>query len=119
MKRLIAAGCCLLIIVTFCLIGNGVVHNICNNISEKATLCESQPTEKNAAELKDYFFEKRGLMTVFINHDTVQDMEVSVFLINEYLKKDMMNEYQSECLKLIQYSDDVDFSGRITGETLF
>ena len=79
MRRLIAAGILLLIIITVCIAGNLTVSNICSNAAVLAEDGEKACTSKDwetaqgqAKQLSDYLSSRRWIMSLFVDHGDIE-----------------------------------------------
>ena len=101
MSRIIAAVVLVLLMLGFCISDRIVINNAYENLYQKAVKCEEsaavgQEAQKAAEELNREFGETEGLLSVFVNHDILDEIaEASARL--RALSGRNEADYLSEC----------------------
>ena len=91
MKRLIIAGVLFVSVIGIYLISVFYITNSCNEARQLLNNSVTIYTEKSTAEseakkLKDYWDKKEKLLSVFVNHNRIDDIEQAISLLNVYAK---------------------------------
>ena len=119
MKRLIIAALLFVLVIATYLSSLYYITNSCDeakNLLETSVLVyKTQKTAENEAQnLKKYWDKKEKLLSVFVNHDRIDDIEKAISLLNVYAKtKDnqLFYEYADNVKVLIhQIIEDTKFS---------
>ncbi len=108
MKRLIIAGVLFVFVVAIYLSSLFYIKNSCDNANsllEKAvdTYNNHSSAYDQAKELKDYWNEKEKMLSVFVNHNRIDDIEEAISLMNVYSKykdNELFYEY-SDTVKIL------------------
>ena len=119
MKRLIIAAVLFILVIATYLTSLFYITDSCNtasNMVENALLVysEKETAEKNAGELETFWNKKEPLLSVFVNHDRIDDIETAISLMNVYAKipkNDLFYEYADNVKVLIhQIMEDTKFT---------
>ncbi len=108
MKRLIIAGVLFVSVIGIYLISVFYITNSCNEARQLLNNSVTIYTEKSTAEseakkLKDYWDKKEKLLSVFVNHNRIDDIEQAISLLNVYAKSkdnELFYEY-SDTVKVL------------------
>lgn len=101
MKRLIIAGVLLILVVATYLTSLFYITNSCEKAKSMVEQTTKVYTQKKTAEneaksLEDYWNKREPLLSVFVNHDRIDDIETAISLMNVY-SKIPNNELFFEC----------------------
>ncbi len=92
MKRLIIAGVIFVIVIATYLTSLYYITDSCNqaktllNNSVKV-YSENKTAESQAKEMRDYWDKKEKVLSVFVNHDRIDEIEMAISLLNVYAKQ--------------------------------
>ncbi|MBE6788001.1 MAG: DUF4363 family protein [Ruminococcaceae bacterium] len=91
MKRLIIAAVLLVLVITTYLSSFFYINKCCNNakmlLENSVVEYKKQKTaEPEALKLEKYWDEKEKTLSVFVNHDRIDDIEKAISLLNVYAK---------------------------------
>lgn len=110
MKRLIIAGVLFILVVTIYIISVFYITNSCSKakalLNDSVTAYEDHDTaeaEAEAEKLKNYWDKKEKLLSVFVNHTRIDDIEQAVSLLNVYAKneKDPLFYEYADTIKML------------------
>lgn len=108
MKRLIIAGVLFILVVTIYIISVFYITDSCNKartlLNDSVTAYNSNDTAENEAKkLKNYWDKKEKLLSVFVNHTRIDDIEQAVSLLNVYAKneKDPLFYEYADTIKML------------------
>lgn len=119
MKRLIIAGVLLILVVATYVTSLFYITNSCDkakSMVEQSTKAYSQnkTAENEAKSLEDYWNKREPLLSVFVNHDRIDDIETAISLMNVYAKipnNELFFEYADNVKILIhQIIEDTKFT---------
>lgn len=101
MSRIIAAVVLVLLMLGFCISDRIVINNAYEDLYEKTLVCESlaengEKAGKAAKELKEEFEDTEGLLSVYVNHDILDEIAEAAARL-EALSGRNEADYLSEC----------------------
>lgn len=93
MKRLIIAGVLFVLVVAIYISSVIYITNSCDKANElldkSISVYDKNYTAKNEAKkLKEYWDKKEKLLSVFVNHNRIDDIEQAISLLNVYAKRE-------------------------------
>ncbi len=93
MKRLIIAGVLFILVITVYISSVIYITNSCDKayelLDKSISVYNKNDTAKSEAKaLRDYWDKKEKLLSVFVNHDRIDDIEKAISLLNVYAKKE-------------------------------
>ena len=93
MKRLIIAGVLFVSVIAIYLISVFYITNSCDKARQLLNNSVSVYTEKatavsEAKKLEDYWDKKEKILSVFVNHERIDDIEQAISLLNVYAKSE-------------------------------
>lgn len=93
MKRLIIAGVLFILVITVYISSVIYITNSCDKAYELldksiSSYNKNDTAKSEAKELRDYWDKKEKLLSVFVNHDRIDDIEKAISLLNVYAKKE-------------------------------
>lgn len=119
MKRLIIAGVLLVLVIATYLTSLFYITSSCDKAkvmvedSIKA-YSQTKAAEAEAKSLENYWDKKEPLLSVFVNHDRIDDIETAISLMNVYAKmpeNELFYEYADNVKVLIhQILEDTKFT---------
>lgn len=91
MKRLIAAGVLIIVISIIHLSGNIYIKNVIKETDVLLQKCieeykNEQHPEKAAKQLKEYWGDREGYLSVFAHHDDIDKIELAIDTLSVYSK---------------------------------
>ena len=110
MKRLIAAGILTIIIITAYILSRSYIINTCDEIKELVIKCETEHknssvmSESTAEKLENTWSEKEQILSLFINHNRVDEIELALSTLAVYSNKfnnDIFYEYSGKIKMLL------------------
>ncbi len=109
MKRLIIAAVLFVLVIITYLSSLYYINNSCktarNLLDNSVTVYKSQHTaEPEAQKLEKYWDQKEKTLSVFVNHDRIDDIEKAISLLNVYAKSkdnELFYEYAENVKVLI------------------
>lgn len=119
MRRLIPAGILLIFVITIYSASHGYIMKICDEVKQMIDNCEtaykSQTEAVTAAEaLEEYWDEKEKLLSFFVNHSLIDDIELSVSTLKVYSATEdniIFYEYSDKLKILIhELTEETNFS---------
>ena len=119
MKRLIIAAILFVLVIATYLTSLFYITDSCDtarNMVKNAVqvYSEKETAEKNARELETFWNKKEPLLSVFVNHDRIDDIETAISLMNVYAKipkNELFYEYADTVKVLIhQIMEDTKFT---------
>lgn len=119
MKRLIIAGLLLVLVIATYLTSLFYITDSCDNaknmVEKTIQVYSENKTAENNAKLLEKFWNKREpLLSVFVNHDRIDDIETAISLLNVYAKipeNELFYEYADNVKILIhQIMEDTKFT---------
>lgn len=89
MKRLIAAGCLLVIVVSVYLIGYFYINDACDTANKYLDTCvDVYKADKDATDeaerLKEYWDKAETILSLFANHSTIDEIERAIGSLKTY-----------------------------------
>ncbi len=103
MSRIIAAVILILLLTGLCISDRIVINHSYNSLNEYIIECENAVDSKDnkeiAGKLKKEFETKEGLLSVYVNHDTLDEISESVARL-ETLAGVSRADYLSECASI-------------------
>ena len=92
MKRLIIAAVLFILVIAIYLTSLFYIKNSCNKtqilLDNTISAYKQNHTAKNEAEkLKKYWDKKEKVLSVFVNHNRIDDIEKAISLLNIYAKE--------------------------------
>jgi hypothetical protein len=93
MKRLIIAGVLFVSVIIIYLISVFYITNSCDKarqlLNDSVTIYTKNSTAvTEAKKLEDYWDKKEKLLSVFVNHNRIDDIEQAISLLNVYAKNE-------------------------------
>ncbi len=119
MKRLIPAAILLVLVITAYITSLLYITNNCdtteNLLETSVTAYKTQKTAtEEAKKLEEYWSKKEPILSVFVNHDRIDDVETAISSLNVYAKmpdNDLFYEYADNVKILIhQIMEDTKFT---------
>lgn len=120
MKRLIAAGILLVLVITSYILSFFYIKNTCAEIKDMVIKCEQEyenDIEKcyeTSKELQDIWSKKEMILSFFVNHDRVDEVELAISSLKVYSNKpnnDIFYEYSGQIKMLLhQLKEDSEIS---------
>ncbi len=91
MKRLIPASIIFVLVIVTYLTSLYYITDSCDkakNLLENSvqTYARQKTAEKEAKKMEDYWNKKEKVLSVFVNHDRIDDIEKAISLLNVYAK---------------------------------
>ncbi|MBR4116587.1 MAG: DUF4363 family protein [Clostridia bacterium] len=91
MKRLIPASIIFVLVIVTYLTSLYYITDSCDkakNLLENSvqTYTQQKTAEKQAKEMEDFWDKKEKVLSVFVNHDRIDDIEKAISLLNVYAK---------------------------------
>lgn len=100
MSRIIAAIILIFMLAGLCVADRIVIDNAYNEMYSEITACEAAKGTENAdkavSTIRKNWENREGLLSVFVNHDILDEIGVSVARL-EALKNEADEDYLSEC----------------------
>ena len=101
MSRIIAAVVLVLLMLGFCISDRIVINNACEDLYEKTLECENsvvngEKAKEAAKELNREFTDTEGLLSVYVNHDILDEIAESAARL-EVLSGRSEVDFLSEC----------------------
>ena len=100
MSRIIAASILIFMLAGLCVADRIVIDNAYNEMYSEITACEAAKGTENAdkavSTIRKNWENREGLLSVFVNHDILDEIGVSVARL-EALKSEADEDYLSEC----------------------
>ncbi len=100
MSRVIAAISLTVIMLALCITDRIVVNSTYDEMRKSIIACEETVGQKankeNTAKAKNTFLEKEGVLSLFVNHDILDEIGEAVARL-EYLSGMSDTDYLSEC----------------------
>lgn len=104
MKRLIAAIVLIAFLVAICTTGIMVVSNSYNDFSVTIDECKKEIKAENYDKAKEIsaaaterWRKKRGILSIFINHGTVEQIDESMAQLSSFANKENAAHFLAEC----------------------
>lgn len=125
MKRLIAAGILMLIVIASYILSRNYIINTCDEIKSLVIECETEykqnstSAEKTAEKLEKTWSEKEQILSFFVNHDRVDEIELALSSLNVYSNKfnnDIFYEYSGEIKMLLHQLEE---DSKISAHSVF
>ncbi len=119
MKRLIIAGVLLVVVIATYLTSLFYITDSCDTaksmVENSITVYNKNETAENEAkDLENYWDKKEPLLSIFVNHDRIDDIETAISLMNVYAKipkNELFYEYADNVKVLIhQILEDTKFT---------
>ena len=93
MKRLIIAGVLFVLVIAIYLASLAYITHCCDQTTQllKETVTEYQAEKDasvNAKKLQTHWQKKEKILSVFVNHDRIDDIEYAISVLNVYAKSD-------------------------------
>ncbi|MBO5726634.1 MAG: DUF4363 family protein [Clostridia bacterium] len=104
MKRLIAAAILIIGLTALCISGIFVVSNAYENFYRDIKECQTEIKNENydaARTLSEAsakrWRQKRGILSIFINHGTVEQIDESITQLTSFANKENTAHFMAEC----------------------
>lgn len=119
MKRLIIAGILLAVVIASYLTSLFYITNSCDKAKKMvensiSVYSQNETAEKEAKKIQDYWNKKEPILSIFVNHDRIDDIETAISLLNVYSKipqNELFYEYADNVKVLIhQILEDTKFT---------
>lgn len=119
MKRLIVAAILFIVVIATYLTSLFYITDSCDKaksmVENSISVYTKNQTAKNEArDLENYWNKKEPLLSVFVNHDRIDDIETAISLMNVYAKipkNELFYEYADNVKMLIhQILEDTKFT---------
>lgn len=119
MKRLIVAAILFLVVIATYLTSLFYITDSCDKAKSMvensiSVYTKNQTAKKEARDLENYWNKKEPLLSVFVNHDRIDDIETAISLMNVYAKipkNELFYEYADNVKMLIhQILEDTKFT---------
>ena len=119
MKRLIPAAILFVLVITAYITSLLYITNSCDKTKALLDVSvtaykENKTAQKEAKEIENFWNKKEPLLSVFVNHDRIDDIETAISLLNVYAKmpdNDLFYEYADNVKILIhQIMEDTEFT---------
>lgn len=119
MKRLIPAAILFVLVITAYITSLLYITNSCDKTKALLDISvtaykENKTAQKEAKEIENFWNKKEPLLSVFVNHDRIDDIETAISLLNVYAKmpdNDLFYEYADNVKILIhQIMEDTKFT---------
>ena len=119
MKRLIVAAILFLVVIATYLTSLFYITDSCDKAKSMvensiSIYTKNQTAKKEARDLENYWNKKEPLLSVFVNHDRIDDIETAISLMNVYAKipkNELFYEYADNVKMLIhQILEDTKFT---------
>lgn len=109
MKRLIIAAILLALVIATYLTSLFYITDSCNTAKSMVqnsikVYSEKETAEKEAKDTQNYWDKKEPLLSIFVNHDRIDDIETAISLMNVYAKipkNELFYEYADNVKVLI------------------
>ncbi|MBQ8648474.1 MAG: DUF4363 family protein [Clostridia bacterium] len=88
MKRIIAAAVLLSVIIAACISGNILIKKYCEDTTAALEELKNGYTEQKAENLNKIWNGYRTYLFIFVNHETLEDIEKDIKLLNTYMNAD-------------------------------
>jgi hypothetical protein len=119
MKRLIVAAILFVVVIATYLTSLFYITDSCDKAKSMvensiSVYTKNQTAKKEARDLENYWNKKEPLLSVFVNHDRIDDIETAISLMNVYAKipkNELFYEYADNVKMLIhQILEDTKFT---------
>lgn len=119
MKRLIVAAILFVVVIATYLTSLFYITDSCDKAKSMvensiSVYTKNQTAKKEARNLENYWNKKEPLLSVFVNHDRIDDIETAISLMNVYAKipkNELFYEYADNVKMLIhQILEDTKFT---------
>lgn len=119
MKRLIVAAILFVVVIATYLTSLFYITDSCDKAKSMvensiSVYTKNQTAKKEARDLENYWNKKEPLLSVFVNHDRIDDIETAISLMNVYAKipkNELFYEYADNLKMLIhQILEDTKFT---------
>ena len=119
MKRLIPAGILLVLVIVTYVTSLFFITDSCDKTKKLldnsvTTYTQNKTAEKEAKAVEKFWNKKEPLLSVFVNHDRIDDIETAISLLNVYAKNpdnQLFYEYADNIEMLIhQILEDTKFT---------
>lgn len=119
MKRLIPATIIFVSIIVAYILSFLYINNICKQANKYIEKCEAEYSDTGTAEnttkkLSEFWDKKEGILSVFINHDRIDGIELEISALKLYAKaeKQILFYEHIETLKMLlhQVKEDTGIS---------
>lgn len=104
MKRLIAAGMLLAVVIAVCIMGNITTSAVKRNAALMLNNCKKAIAEEKTAEaaeaadeLKEYWNSKRIILSFFVNHSRYEDAAAAIEKIHAELESGDIESALTDC----------------------
>ena len=109
MKRLIAAAILMVLIVGIYLTGYFYIEKICKETEKMVKECvtaykENRNVNPGAQKLKSYWCSKEKMLSIFANHNSIDEIELAIDLLwvhGKYREDDLFYEYSTTLQMLL------------------
>ncbi|MEE1198293.1 MAG: DUF4363 family protein [Acutalibacteraceae bacterium] len=116
MKRLFAAIILIIFLTSLCVAATLIVSNSYRSFQQELSECVTALKQKDydvakekSAALANVWQEKRGMLSAFINHQTVEEVDETVAQLSSFANKENEAHFLAECevlkLKFIEMKE--------------
>ena len=124
MKRIIPAVI-ILFIVIFSYIGSYIyINNVCDTVEEKIGNCLNEYKKEGIAtnstkKLNDYWDKKEKILSIFVNHELIDKIEVSISNMNLHSNFEENTMFYESCDTVKMLLHQVKEDTRISAHSVF
>lgn len=101
MKRLIVAGVLVVILTMFCVSHYFIIKNFYDDMNQKLITClnhtQDNVNEQPVRDLTESWEKRRGIIAVFVNRTTIEEIDVSLSKLSAFCDSKSYNLYVAEC----------------------
>ncbi len=126
MKRLIAASVVIICLIALCTVGIVSVENACKELESDINNCvthiksdDFESAFKDSQTIEKEWEAKRGFLSVFINHQTIEEIDSSVTQLSSFANTDNKAHYLAECELIKLYITEMREYCSVSLHTLF
>ncbi len=126
MKRLIAAAVVVVCLIVLCTVGIMSVEAACKQMEKDINNCVShiksddfKSAMGDSQTIEREWEGKRGIMSVFINHQTIEEIDSSVTQLSSFANKDNKAHFLAECELIKLYLTEMREYCSVSLHTLF
>ena len=126
MKRIIPACILAVVIISSCIVGQIVVKKYCDGVYNDLKECKEQfvngeiSTAYNlSVEVKENWTGNKAVLSVFVNHNLLDEISQSVMQLPEFAKTDGKDTFLGECSKIQSMLTLIKEEQRIRGESFY
>lgn len=124
MKRLIPAGILLLTVILSYIFSLSYITSTCNEVNDLIDKCESayingENSYETAEKLKDTWSGKEKILSLFVNHDKIDDIELELSSLLIYSKSDSSNIFYEHIAVLKMLLHQIKEDTEINSHSIF